>query len=134
MWTQFAPIFCAMALGRFRARLLLLWTILAASVSTVIILLPSHARRTGARASLPGSRESRFEQTQGVCKNCRRATTLRLRGGSARTDAPQFRLFKAVENGDVDGIEEAIHCGADVGAANPLGFMAIHIARCPTPE
>jgi hypothetical protein len=110
-----------------------LWTVFAASVSTMILLPPSHTRHTGARALLPGSRESRFVQTQGG-KNCRRATTLRLRGGSARTDAPQFRLFKAVENGDVDGIEEAIHCGADVGAADPLGFMAIHIARCPTLE
>ena len=123
-----------MAVGRFRARLLLLLTVLAASVSTVIIFPTSHARRTGARALLPGRRESLFLQTQGGCKNCRRATTLRLRGGSARTDVPQFRLFKAVENGDVDGIEEAIHCGADVGAADPHGFMAIHIARCPTLE
>ena len=108
------------------ARRLMLLTVVAASVPSI---LPSHAPRPALRASISARCASQFGHTEGSCRSAR-ATALRLRGGWRREDVPQFRLFKAVENDDVDGIEEAIHRGADVGEANPLGFMAIHMARC----
>ena len=75
-------------------------------------------------------------QKRGLClglcgRNSHICTTpiMRLRGGRVGTDTPQLRLFKAVERGDVDEIEDALRQGADVGGPDPLGAMAIHMAR-----
>ena len=53
---------------------------------------------------------------------------LRLRGGGY-CDQAQRQLFEAAQCGDVAAIEEAVsRGGADVGASDPIGALAIHMA------
>ena len=59
----------------------------------------------------------------------RNAPLLRLRGGWLGAGPAQRRLFDAAQIGDVDALETAITQGADVNAPDPLGAMALHMAR-----
>jgi len=59
------------------------------------------------------------------------APLLRLRGGWLGAGPAQRRLFDAAQIGDVDALETAIIQGADVNAPDPLGAMALHMARSP---
>jgi len=99
--------------------------ILIAGLGALLVPLPSSSA-TGRCAQSLAAGCARAPPAGGAPRWSR---FMRLRGGDGdQTAAAQRHLFEAAQRGDVDAIEAAVARGADVGAGDPLGALAIHMA------